>query len=110
VRIERVILEDHGEVAVFRCLVQQRGAVGEDVAAVRGGETGNDAQQRGLAAAGRPEQGQELAAGDGQVDAAEHLRRAEGLGHSDNIEPRHLTPPFDARVLAWAGDSGVSFL
>ena len=42
-------------------------AVEEHAAGVGGEEPGDDAQQRALAAARRPEEGDDLAAGDGQA-------------------------------------------
>ena len=44
-------------------------------------EPGDHAQQRRLAAAGGPEQHDEFAIGDGEVDAVKHLELAVGLAH-----------------------------
>ena len=42
-------------------------------------QSGDDPQQRGLAAARRPHQHQELAIADGEIDVLQHLHGAEGL-------------------------------
>ena len=70
-------LEDHPVVAVEAGLVG-RLAVDGDRAARRRGQVGDDPQQRALAAARRPDERDELAAPDGQVDAPQGLdgRRA----------------------------------
>ena len=58
-------------------------------------ESGDHAQQRGLAAAGGPDQDRELAVGDLDVDAVDHGRSAEALGNAANRDLRHkaLSPP-----------------
>ena len=48
-----------------------------DLAGVEFGEAGDHAQQRGLTAAGRPEQGEELAIFDLERDVANGLHRSE---------------------------------
>ena len=52
-------------------------------------EPGDHPQQRRLAAAGRADQHAELAVGDRDVDAADHVRRAEVLLHRPNVDGRH---------------------
>ena len=59
-RIEREELENEGDVAVAGLQVLHRLAVDQDVAAVDLLEPGDGAQRRRLAAAGRPEQHDEL--------------------------------------------------
>ena len=55
-------------------------AVEQDAAAVRRLEAGQHAQQRGLAAAGGPEQGEELVLADVERDAVDRREPAEALG------------------------------
>ncbi len=89
VRVERIVLEDHRQVAFTR---RQRG----DVALAdpqrplgRRLESGDGAQQRRLAATGRPEQGEELAVADRQLERIQrphpariHLRQFPNLNPS----------------------------
>jgi hypothetical protein len=91
VRVQRELLEHHRHPAlpyrqvVGRLVVQRHAA--------RGGllQPGDDAQDRGLAAAGRPEEHDELALGDLQV----HPVDGGGvpvvhLGHAGERDGRHL--------------------
>ncbi len=78
VRPERVGLKDHRHAAPLR---RQAGDVApgdQDPPGPDLGEAGDGAQQRGLAAAGRAEQGDELAGRHLERDALQHLDRAEG--------------------------------
>ena len=79
VRIERVVLEHHGDVAVARAHVVDDLAADLDLAVVGVLEAGDGAQQRALAAAGRADQHGELAVGDVEVDAAHRMHGAEAL-------------------------------
>jgi hypothetical protein len=49
-------------------------------------EPGDDAQQRGLAAAARADEGDELAMGDVGIDIAQHLEVAEALAECPDGE------------------------
>ncbi len=57
---QRVMLEHKAHVAVAHVLVGGVFAAEQDVAGVGGFQPGNDAQQRGLAAAGGAQQGHQL--------------------------------------------------
>ena len=70
VRIERVVLEHHRHVAVFRRHVVDHLAVDPDLAAGDVLEAGDHPQRRRLAAAGRADQHDELLVGDVEIDAA----------------------------------------
>ena len=59
-----------------------------DVAGVRRLEAGDHAHQRGLAAAGRPEDREKLPRGDGEADAIDGGVGAEPLRHVDELEIR----------------------
>ena len=49
--------------------------------------------KRGLAAAGGPDQHDELAVGDIEVDAVQHLRRAVALDEMLDAQRRHVSAP-----------------
>ena len=68
-RVERIALEHHGDVAVARLQAVTSRSPIRTRPAVGMLEAGQDAQRRGLAAAGRPEQGQEGVVGYVEVEA-----------------------------------------
>ena len=84
-RIERVILEHHGDVAIGRLDLVDDASADIDVARGDGFEARDHAQQRGLAAAGGADQHAELAVGDFEVDAFDGLE-ATGVGLADVAE------------------------
>ena len=86
VRIERIGLEHHGDVAIARGHVIDPPVADADFAAGRLFQSGDGPQQGRLAAAGRSDQHDEFAVGDRQVDAREHVHRPEDLAH---IAQRH---------------------
>ena len=77
VRVQRVRLEHHGEPAIRGGHVVDPRAVDHDVAARDLLEPADHAQERGLAAAGRPDEDDELAIGDREVHAVDHARGVE---------------------------------
>ena len=76
VRVERVILEHHGDVALGRLDLVDDAAADIDLACGDGLEPRDHAQQRGFAAAGGADQHAELAVGDVEVDAFDGLEAA----------------------------------
>ena len=76
-RIERIVLEHEGDVALRRVQPLHRLAVDQDVAPVDILEPGDGAQGRGLAATRRPEQHHELAVPDLQVELPDDVVVAE---------------------------------
>jgi len=76
-REQRVVLEHHRPV---RPGTDHHLVVGHDAAAVGLGEAGDDVDQRRLAASRVPDERDELALLDGEVDAAKDLLTAVGLG------------------------------
>jgi hypothetical protein len=92
-REQRVVLEHHADVAPMRR--QRRDILPVELhrAAIDAQQAGHDAQQGGLAAAGRPQQGNELALADAEIDAAQHGRRAERLLGAGNVEEAQVREP-----------------
>ena len=68
VRVERVVLEHHGDVAVHRRQLVDDVVVDRDVAGADRLEPGDHPQRRRLAAAGRADEHHELLVADLQVD------------------------------------------
>ena len=88
VRVERIRLEDHGQIASTRSHVVDHGTVDFNVALGLGLQPRDDPQGGRLAAPGGTDQGQELTVGDVEVDAVEDLRVAEGLGDALESDAR----------------------
>ena len=78
-RIERVALEHHGDIARAGRQVGHHRAVDDDIARGRPLEAGDHAHQRGLAAARGAEQDEELAFLGGEVDAVDRADLIEQL-------------------------------
>ena len=81
VRVERVVLEHHGHVAVLRRHVVDHLAVDRDLARADLLEPGDHPQRRRFAAAGRAHQHHEFLVRDVEVDAAHRLGVVEALDH-----------------------------
>jgi hypothetical protein len=79
VRVERVALEHHRDVAVLRLEVVDHASVDHDLAAADVLQAREHAQQRRLAAARRADQHHELAVGDVEAQALDDLDLAEGF-------------------------------
>jgi hypothetical protein len=79
VRVQRVALEHHRQVAFGRGGIGDVAPVQRQRAAVDVLQPGDQPQQRGLAAARRPDEDDELAALDRQVDALDGAQVAEVL-------------------------------
>ena len=102
-QIER--LEHHAEVQTVLanlCIalggmvgsVEQCLAVYDDLTLIRGFEKIQAAQQRGLARAGRADDGKRLAALQCKTDVFKHLGRAEVLIKVLYLQNRHNAPPY----------------
>ena len=87
-REQRVGLEHQVERPPVRRDGRDVGAVEQDAARVRRLEAGEHAEQRGLAAAGGPEQREELVLADVERDAVDGGRPAEALGDAVDREQR----------------------
>ncbi len=79
VRIERVVLEHHGDVALFRRHVVDHALANHDVASGYLLQPGDHAKKRRLPAARRADENDEFAVGDINVYAVNDFNRAEGL-------------------------------
>ena len=81
-RVERIVLEDHGDVAVFRRHVVDDAAVNGDRAAADLLQPGDHAQRGGFTATRRSDQHDELAVLNFQIDVFHGLHAAgKNLGH-----------------------------
>ena len=78
-RIQRVALEHHGDVAILGRQVVDARVADADLAGTDGFEAGDHAQHRRLAAARRPDQHGELLVLDLDGQVVDHLDRAELL-------------------------------
>ena len=93
-RIERVGLEHHGDAALGRRRVDDVDAIDQHLAGGRILQPGDDAQQGGLAAAGRPDENDELAVVHVEVDALQHIDLAEGFRYILDLEGAQGEVPF----------------
>ena len=93
VRVQRVVLEDHRDVAFLRRHAVHDVVPDRDLAVGDFLQAGDHPQQRGLAAAGRPDEHAELAVGDRDVDATDHVGRTEPLLDAGDLHRGHGTPP-----------------
>ncbi len=84
-RVERVVLEHHRDVAVGRLDLVDDTPADIDLAAGDGLQACDHAQQRGLAAAGRTDQHTELAVADVEIDALDGFE-ATHIGLADVAE------------------------
>ena len=89
VRVERVALEHHRDPPLVRTQMVDRRSADQNRAGILALDAGDDADQGCLPAAGRADEGHELAVRDGKVDAAEHWRRAERLYDRLKLDGRH---------------------
>src|SRR5690606_30699920 len=81
-REERQVLEDQRRRPLVRPGAGQVLAAQRDAALARLDEARDHAQDRRLAADGRPEEGEELALGDGQIEIVYRREVAEALHHA----------------------------
>ena len=89
VREQRIGLEDQPDVALLRRRVGHVAAADEDAARRRPVEAGDQRQQRRLARAARPQDGDELALGDRQVDIVGRRDGAVALAHALEADIAH---------------------
>src|SRR5690606_29301094 len=103
VRPERVALEDHRHVAPFGRQRLRGGGDGlaadENLTGRRFDKAGNETQGRRLAAAGRPEQTNQLSVLDGQRHVIDHGKLAIPFGKAPQLDGCHaLLPSLGAAV------------
>ena len=92
-RVERVALEHHGDVAVLGLQVVDDAAVDQDVAAGDVLQAREHAQQRALAATRGADEHDELAVGDVEAQAVQHLDLAVGLANVAKGDGCHVVIP-----------------
>ena len=93
VRIERIVLKDHRNVAVFRGEIVDDALPDPDLSVPDRLQARNHPQQRRFAAAGRPDQSHEFAVRDRDRYAMNHLDAAVSLADVDNVDRSHFSPP-----------------
>ena len=91
VREQRVALEHHAGIAGIGRRPRDIGAADQDAPGGRRDEPGDHPQRRGFAAAGRAEQGDQLALGDFKVHPVNRDGRAVGLAQAFEHEAGHDT-------------------
>jgi hypothetical protein len=89
VRPERVVLEHHADVPLVGRQPAHHAPAETDLARVGLVEPGDEAEQRGLATAGRAEQREQLAVADRQVDAVHRGGGAEALDQPGDGDVGH---------------------
>ena len=102
-RIERIVLEHHRAAAFTRFELVDDSAVDRDLAAGNLLEPGDHPEQRGLAAAGRPENDDEFARHYVEVDAVHDLRFAVGFLDVANGDGGHQLFPCEITFLWRSG-------
>ena len=116
VRIERVVLEHHGDIAVLRLEIVDDTRTDRDPAGADALEPGDHAQQRRFAAARGPDDDHELAVGHFGGDAVDHLGVAVALahvakrhaGHYFSVSTRPFTNQRCIRTTTAAGGNSAS--
>src|SRR5262245_16544966 len=94
VRIERVILEYHGDVAIFRRQIVDHLTADADVAGGDFLQPRDHPQRRRLAAARRPDQYDELVVGDVEIDRADGFDVAVFLHDLTQRDFSHAVSPW----------------
>ena len=92
-RVERIILEHHGDVALFGLQLVHHAAADGDFARRDLLQPRDHAQKRGFPATGRADQNDEFMVGDGDIDAMDHRVRSELLGDAFYINGGHENLP-----------------
>jgi hypothetical protein len=108
VRIERVGLEHHGQLALGRRLAGDVAAIDVDGAAAGVLQAGDQPQQCRLAATRRADEDDELAILDHQVEPGDDGRRSEGLGDVLERDVSHGFLPEGLFLPIASGNSVIS--
>ena len=98
VGVERIVLEDHGDVAVFRRDIVDAFAADADLARCDVFQPGDHAQCGALAAARGADEHDEFVVGYVEVDAAHGLGAVEGLAQGAERNVGHLLTPWWRRM------------
>ncbi len=97
-RIERVVLEDHRDIAVAGPQVADITSTDPDFAIAHFLQTGNHAQQGGFAAAGRADQHDEFTVGNIDADVPDDVDSTKAFLDVSNIHICHVDGPLNAWV------------
>src|ERR1700735_3455977 len=95
-RIERVVLKHHRNIAIPRLDLVDGAGVDQDFAAGNVFQSGQHAQRRRFAAAGGSDKHDELTVTDHQVDRVNHLERAIALDEISEFDGSHVITSPDA--------------
>ena len=99
VRIKRIVLENHGDVALGRGEVTDLPRADGDVAASDLLQPRDHPQERRFPATGRADEDEELAALHGEVDAGNDRHLAIGLADALKLDVCHFRPSLSTRAL-----------
>src|ERR1700677_2822633 len=93
VRVKRVVLKDHRDIATPRSQIVDHPRSDLDLSVRDRLEAGDHPQKRGFAAARGPYKGDEFPIGDRKRDAVNDFDAAIGLACIDNVDRRHSSLP-----------------
>src|SRR6202162_2381720 len=99
VRIQRIVLKDHCNVAVFRGEIVDDALPDSDLSVPDRLQARDHTQERRFSAAGGPDQSHEFAVRDRDGDPMNHLDAAISLADVDNVDRSHSSPPW--RAMRW---------
>ena len=92
-RVERVVLKDHRDVAVLGLELVDPPVADADLAGADLLEPGDHPKRRRLAAAGRADEHHELLVGDREIDPGDGDHVPEPLGEPANVDRGHPSLP-----------------
>ena len=92
-RVKRIILKHHGNVAVARCDFIDRLVANQNFTRGDIFQTRQHAQRGALATAGRADKNDELAITDGQINAVNDLKLTVFLDQIAELDCRHCQTP-----------------
>lgn len=107
-RIDRVVLEHHGDVPLLGLEVVHHAPVDSDLAAADLFEASNHPKRRGLAAAGGSDQNDELAILNRKVNSMDHGGAPIGFDQAIDFNGRHQRAPRSAVKREWRSSADAA--